>query len=317
MGLLIGTLMREITHHQPTPAKVALKGLQFPLRIPNLNSMKLVNPLCLFLFLLSLVWTASARGQDADAFNPLGREVPLEEMEKQLRIQVEWIEVSHEQYTALLAETDSTRPVTYKPSNDGPLREDLSALMKKGEAKLLDTMMVVARSGQRAKVESIHEYIYPTEYDPPFLVTSPPPKDGPPAKPKEYGNRLPIPAAFETRHVGSTFEVDPVLGADGITIDLNMSPEIVYLADHSMWGTYKSKEGELDIQMPTFYTMKVTTQVTLLAGEYFLFGACSPLNLESGMPDYGRKVMVMVKADIVVTGLPLEEPKKTSAKKKE
>ena len=35
------------------------------------------------------------------------------------------------------------------------------------------------------------------------------------------------PTAFETRNVGVALEVDPVVGADGFPIDLNIAPEIV------------------------------------------------------------------------------------------
>ena len=35
------------------------------------------------------------------------------------------------------------------------------------------------------------------------------------------------PTAFETRNTGVTLEVEPVVGPDGITIDLNLVPQVV------------------------------------------------------------------------------------------
>jgi len=250
-----------------------------------------------------LVLATGAPAQDAsEEFNPLGREL-IEVLEKQLRIQVEWIEVSHETFTRLMSEnTAEAGNAPYLSSDDGPLRRALADLTAEGEAQVLDTAMVIARSGQRAKVEAIHEHIYPTEYDPAlaFKVDN----EGKRGDPVRYGNRLPTPTAFETRNVGTTLEVDPVLGADQLTIDLNLAPEIVYLAAESEWGDYQSRDGTLAVKMPSFYTMKVSTQITMRAGEPCLIAAVSPHHAETGMPDRERKVMVFVKADLLVVGLP-------------
>ena len=72
---------------------------------------------------------------------------------------------------------------------------------------LVTTASVSALSGQRAKVENIDEVIYHTEID------------------WDEDEDIVIPAAFETRNMGTTFEVDPVIGADDFTIDLNFSFE--------------------------------------------------------------------------------------------
>ena len=73
---------------------------------------------------------------------------------------------------------------------------------------------VVARSGQRCKVEAIREFIYPTEYYPPQLPE--------PAKKDADGNTVPAkvaapanPVAFDVRNIGQTWEVEPVLRQDG------------------------------------------------------------------------------------------------------
>ncbi len=247
-----------------------------------------------------------ASAQDpSEEFNPLGRDL-IDILDKQMRVHVEWIEVSHETYTRLMSEGAGREGIEpFLSSDDSPLRQTLAELAKEGEARVLDTAMLIVRSGQRGKVESIHEYIYPTEFDPAeaFVLE----KDAPPGTAPILGNHLPTPTAFETRNVGTTLEVDPVLGADERTVDLNLAPEIVYLPGHSEWGDYRSRDGELTVKMPSFYTMKVTTQVTLRAGQHCLIAAVSPHHAETGMPERERKVMVFVKADVLVVGLPPEE----------
>lgn len=241
-------------------------------------------------------------------FNPLGRDVPIERMEKQLRIQVEWIELSHSDFTALMEEKDPVKLSFRKSSDNGPLREKLKKLIEEDKAEIIDTAIVMARSGQRAKVESIKEVIYATEYIPPGAKKTD--KKESESKVEAESSVLPTPAAFETRNVGTTLEVDPILGADEITVDLSLSPEIVYHAGQEEYGVYKEGEGEVVAKMPLFYTMKLTTQVTMLAGEYLFAGVQSPFNEKSMEVDRERKVMVFIKADILYLGLPVKEEEK-------
>ncbi|MGB3120465.1 MAG: type II and III secretion system protein, partial [Verrucomicrobiales bacterium] len=130
----------------------------------------------------------------------------------------------------------------------------------------------------RAKIEVIREFIYPTEYDPPELPTS----GG------TLGGGAPIivtpanPTAFETRNTGITMEVDPQLGADNLSIDLSMAPEIVEFDGFINYGvpifTPVSTTGtrtqltENRIVMPIFSTRRVTTQVTVWDGQTVALG---------------------------------------------
>lgn len=267
-------------------------------RTPALASLASLAPALLFLAAPPLL------SQEEVEFNPLGRDLPLAEMTKQLRIQVEWIEVDAAAATKLLAEPDPAKPRLCRPSDASPLRRSLQAMIDKGEAALVDSAMVSARSGQRAKVESIHEFIYPTEWDPAQFLN--PDKAG-------GGKTVLVPpqaTAFETRNVGVTLEVDPVLGADDMTIDLNLAPELVYLAGKERWGTHRSAGGEVEVATPSFYTVKTTTQVALISGQPCLLSANTPRDVETGMTDPKRKLLVFVKAEIEVVGMPEEETKK-------
>lgn len=173
----------------------------------------------------------------------------------------------------------------------------IRAINQKKGVDLLSAPSVTARSGQRAKIEVIREFIYPTEYDPPELpdrvggefndgdvdsgggilafIPIPVPQTGFPVTPAN-------PTAFETRNTGVTLEVDPVIGADGYTIDLNLVPEVVEFQGFINYGSpiFASNLGtgpsalltSNRILMPIFGTRKVTTAVTIWDGQTVVIG---------------------------------------------
>jgi general secretion pathway protein D len=161
---------------------------------------------------------------------------------------------------------------------------------------LMSAPSIVTRSGQRAKIEIIREFIYPTEFDPPEI-------------PQEFGsisnqgggglglaagggastNSFPVtpttPTAFETRNVGVTLEVDPVVGSDGFTIDLNIAPEVVEFEGFVNYGSPITTGGvdangnpttvvltENKIEQPIFASRKVQTAVTIWDGQTVAIG---------------------------------------------
>ena len=126
---------------------------------------------------------------------------PFEHQISLVRMQVEWIE---------LAQMDFTELTMDAPKTDTLLRETLSDLIKKDKASILEAATVTGKSGQRSKVETVQEMIYPSEYDPPFAISG---DDlGTKAKVPEIVTFPPAGAAFETRNVGTVLEADPVIG---------------------------------------------------------------------------------------------------------
>jgi hypothetical protein len=169
-----------------------------------------------------------------------------------------------------------------------PLRKATQGWVDAKRAKIIETMAVSARSGQRAKVEAIEEYIYATEYDPPQGA----------AVETDDENVAVVPpngAAFETRNVGTTLEVDPVLGQDG-TVDLNLAPEIVMAAEEAEIVT-KIGDNEMSVTTPRFHATKVTTQITLQPGDYGFLGT-SRLGI-TRLPDADDPIILMfVRCDV-------------------
>lgn len=235
-------------------------------------------------------------------FDPLGR-AEIGGMEKQIRVQAEWIEISQETMTTLMAKDRRVAPEGVLSSNDKALRDELTGLMKEGEATMAESIIVIARSGNRAKAEAVQEFIYPTEYDPPEPVG----KDDNGDDERKPVATNPNPTAFEVRNVGTTLEVDPVLGADNRTIDINLAPELVYNHGFISYGEFENGGNKNEIKMPIFYTAKITTQVTVINGEYTMIGAVSPRNVETGEADPTKKLLLFVKCDILYTGLPINK----------
>lgn len=168
----------------------------------------------------------------------------------------------------------------------------IRALSQRKGVDLLSAPSVLARSGQRAKIEVIREFIYPTEYDPPEIPNqfgAIAGVGGVGGGAAAAGGAFPVtpatPTAFETRNTGVTLEVDPVLGADQFTIDLNLAPEVVEFDGFINYGspiqtTSVNALGlvqpvvitENRIEMPVFNTRKVTTQVTIWDGQTVALG---------------------------------------------
>lgn len=77
----------------------------------------------------------------------------------QVHVIVEMIEVEHDDFSDWIQENPLKSDAT-------DFRTSVQAWVKAKRAKVRETMVTLARSGQRAKTEAITEVIYPTEFDP-------------------------------------------------------------------------------------------------------------------------------------------------------
>ena len=145
---------------------------------------------------------------------------------------------------------------------------------------------VTTKSGQRATIQIVREFRYPTEYDLP-QVTQTPGSIYTPATPT-------TPTSFETKPVGITLEVEPTVGPDGYTIDLILSPRVVEFDGFINYGSpintvVTTVPGTLGgitvptlsetflvtqnvINKPVFSTREVTTEVTVYDGQTVVIG---------------------------------------------
>ncbi len=152
----------------------------------------------------------------------------------------------------------------------------IQELLTKGVAKLIAWPIVTTKSGYRAVVEAIDELRYATEYSPPTVSFTPAANASETVKiePKADVTHLEgIPSSFETRNVGVTIEVEPVLSPDGKKIDLNLVPQHIRLKRFNKITIEKpSAGGTTTVEQPEFDTMKVTTSITLRNGQRILMG---------------------------------------------
>jgi general secretion pathway protein D len=166
----------------------------------------------------------------------------------------------------------------------------IRALNQKKGVDLMSAPKVTTKSGNKAVVKVVRNFPYPTEFNPP----EPPPADTGTGSSSvvvvtgfiSQGLVTPsTPTAFETRDIGVTLEVEPVVGPDNYTIDLNLSPEVVEFEGFINYGSpilgptlvfpatiTTSTLTSNVINQPIFSTRKVTTSVSIWDGQTVALG---------------------------------------------
>jgi general secretion pathway protein D len=169
------------------------------------------------------------------------------------------------------------------------------ALNQKKGVDLLSAPRVTTKSGQRAVIEIVREFRYPTQFQPPqipqtfrsdTLSNDLVPGAGAVVGAAAFPVTPTTPTAFETRNTGVTLEVEPVVGPDGVTIDLNLVPQVVEFEGFINYGSpIKTVQPTLlgasaqsvvltdnVINQPIFSTRKVTTSVSVWDGQTVVLG---------------------------------------------
>lgn len=202
-----------------------------------------------------------------------------------IRVAIQFVEIPHPLLTELMAGPDTRGHI---------LHQQVMARVAKGEAKIIESGLVVAKSAGKAKLETIGEMIYPTEFEPPSfgggVQWSPPSKPGP----RPWGD---TPSAWDTRNTGFTFEIEPNIREDGI-IELKILPEIVTPVRMDTWMEFCDRWGDASIRMPVFRTLRVDVSLSLLDGRFDLAGVLTP-KPAAAVPAVLSKVLVFVRADII------------------
>jgi general secretion pathway protein D len=164
----------------------------------------------------------------------------------------------------------------------------IRALNQKKGIDLLSAPSVTTKSGQRAIVEVVREFRYPRTYTQP-QVPSIAGNNGNNSGPVPVVVTPTTPQDWETRNTGVTLEVEPVVGGDGQTIDLNLIPQVVEFEGFINYGSpinaigVNSMAGVLTtsvpveltpnvINQPVFSTRKVTTSVSVYDGQTVVLG---------------------------------------------
>ncbi len=193
-------------------------------------------------------------------------ELKSEDEASAVTVLVEYIEVP----ALLLNNYTAAHPL--QEDADG-LRRETQVWLNSGQANLIDMTVVHGQSGQRSKVEAVHEVIYPTKYASPKTRAKPATKAKPDKAADDTKPQTEIaitPTAFVTRRAGSVLEIDPVIGKDG-TIQLNLAPELSTRLKRNSWQA-TSDDKTATFETPEFHTAGVTTQVMIENGGYAFLG---------------------------------------------
>lgn len=235
--------------------------------------------------------------------------------------------------------------------SDGQVQLIMRGLAQKKGTDLMTAPSITARSGEKALIEIIREFIYPTEYEPPELPNS----IGSSFSDNGLGigggaSSFPVtpatPTSFETRNTGITLEIEPTIGGNDFVIDLRFAPEIVEFEGFVNYGSPIQSPAtdflgnpttvtitENRIEMPVFSTRRVTTALTIYDGYTVAVGGLmreDVQTVEDSVPIFGdipivgrlfqsraenrikSNLIIFVTAQIIdATGRPLRGPDST------
>lgn len=210
------------------------------------------------------------------------------------------------------------------PLSLGGAWEKLQPLLKDNQARIEHLTTLFAKSGQRSLTEEVQEERYWTELTGEHRAgtterTTRTINSGPSEDPARSGQKKdyskdtttvenvtvsreisdgPIipatPTAFETRNTGTTVELEPVVGPDQVTIDINqVVSQTVLLGKLKATGVAEKYPWQ-----PLFETRKLTSSQTILLGVHTLLGTLNPPGEDevNDRKDTGRTWLLFVRA---------------------
>jgi hypothetical protein len=199
--------------------------------------------------------------------------------------------------------------------SDSVLLVRLREMVAAGKARQERLIVLRTKSGQRAVSESLHELRFPTEFEPVLgpgeaKKAAPPAEPGatpvpnaptpapvfpkPPPAPGDTADSV-FPMIFETRNVGDTLEVEPVVAPDGVTISINLVPKSVRFAGERVMNTRPQ------VKQPIFEVSEITTSVRVRDGVPYFLGTIDsyPAPGPDGAPKEKRAWLDFITAEIV------------------
>lgn len=166
----------------------------------------------------------------------------------------------------------------------------IKALHQKKGIDVMAAPHVTTKSGLKATVKIVDEFIYPTQYAPPqipqsttngsSLLNQPPPTVVPS-----------FPNAWSTKNLGVILEAKPTIEPDGYSINLELHPQLINFDGFINYGTpintigyralsltnssmipFSSTLTTNSIEQPVFSVREVTTSVMVKDGETIILG---------------------------------------------
>lgn len=185
---------------------------------------------------------------------------------------------------------DLTRQ-TITAADDAAMLTTVEAAVTRGEATFINSVFLETKSGTRATHESACEHVYLSEF-------------GTNDKGQPH-------LAFDTRKVGSVFEVEPIIGADGRTLEINFNHELHPAAPETRREHFRDPASNkpFDMSVVDFHSAKVTTGISMTKGGTKLIS----LNKPTGRNDVDVLWATFLRCDLVPH---IPKPRQPSPEKK-
>ena len=162
----------------------------------------------------------------------------------------------------------------------------IHALNQKKGVDLMAAPKVTTKSGQKATVKIVDEFIYPRQYDPPQIPQSVSNSGTPPTVTPSF------PRDFTKQDLGVVLETTPKIGPDGYTIELDLNPRVTDFDGFINYGSPLNSVGYVrttgtggvvlipfletlttnTINQPVFSVREVNTSVTVWDGQTVALG---------------------------------------------
>lgn len=142
--------------------------------------------------------------------------------------------------------------------------KELSEGLTNGETVTLETLRMVTSAGQRATMEHIREHLQTLTFN------------------KEEGGKTSV--IPEVRGVGTRMEIDPMVHADGTTININLAPEHHTAPPISHLASLTPKDAAAVVGYPLadFHFETINTSLTMASGTARILAVWKP----TGKPEY-------------------------------
>jgi general secretion pathway protein D len=225
-------------------------------------------------------------------------------------------------FTCYSVERDVARDLLVESGSMTAPWEKVKKLLAEKKARLEHVSTIKTLSGQRAVTEEIHEFRYLSEYAAEHRRESTEHTERTvtnrvgekPAAPKPDtaststetitttrtnadAEIVPgLPSAFETRNVGFTVEVEPVVGPDLMTVDINCAVQSVVLA-----GNLKvTGSAAHSPEQPVFQSSRITTSISLPLEQPVWLSTLNPPGADgvNDRTDTGRTYLLFVEATL-------------------
>ncbi|HUJ10050.1 MAG TPA: tetratricopeptide repeat protein [Verrucomicrobiae bacterium] len=149
----------------------------------------------------------------------------------------------------------------------------IQALSQKQSSDVLSAPKITTISGAQAQIRVAQEFIYPTTFTPATVTAGT--SSGTGGVVTQPAITPSTPSAFASRPVGVVFNVTPMVGADGYTINLTLIPQVTDFLGFINYGNTIVNGGVTvpnDIKQPLFSTRDIMTSVEIWDGQTVMLG---------------------------------------------